>query len=416
MPKHILSVILLLGALTLPIAAAAEALHEHVTDALHAWIGDGKASLELRYRYEFVDQAGFAQDAKSSTLRTHVGFQSGTYRNISGFVQIEDVSPIGHEKFNSSINGRTQYPLVADPDATEVNQAYLTYSGIDNSIIHAGRRSFGLDNERFIGFANWRQNAHSYDGVTFENWALPDLNLFYGYMTKVNRIQSDKHPMGDYDGNMHLFNARYNASSLGVVTAYAYLLDIYNLPWLSTNTYGASVDGELWLSDEISVPYRFEAAKQTDGDHNTNAFDTHYALASIGLAGEYWSVTAGYERLGSDNGQGIMAKLGTYHHFNGWADMFITTPAAGLEDKYLWLDYELPYTDTWFDGTVAMLRYHKFDSIHGSMDYGQEFDADISKFWVDDQYEIGLRYAFYDAQDFATDTHKAILTLRYSYH
>ena len=58
--------------------------------------------------------------------------------------------------------------------------------------------------------------------------------------------------------------------------------------------------------------------------------------------------------------------------FQGWADKFLATPAAGLEDKYL----KVGFTAV---GTQFLLGYHKFDSDTGSLDYGDEIDFSVSK-------------------------------------
>lgn len=39
---------------------------------------------DIRYRYETVDQDGFMQDARASTLRSRLGFKTGLYRDFQG--------------------------------------------------------------------------------------------------------------------------------------------------------------------------------------------------------------------------------------------------------------------------------------------------------------------------------------------
>ena len=38
---------------------------------------------------------------------------------------VEWIESIGREKFNDTINGRTRYPVVADPEDTQINQLYI---------------------------------------------------------------------------------------------------------------------------------------------------------------------------------------------------------------------------------------------------------------------------------------------------
>ncbi len=421
MLKYKMSLYCLLAACILPLstpvfATDATESKNALSTAYTEWFGKGKFDGEFRYRYEYVDDAGFNDQAKSSTLRSRLGFKTGIHHDLSGYVQIEDVRAIGADAYNSLTNGRTSLPVVADPEITELNELYLDYSGFNNSLIRFGRQPISLDNERFIGHANWRQNAQNFDALSLQNWSVNDLNLFYAYVYKVNRILSDDHPEGDFDGNIHLLNARYSGLPIGEIAAYAYLLDIQNITRFATDNFGAYLDGEYWLNDSMSLFYRTEGAKQYSTGDNQFDFENNYFLLSLGIAGDNWSIRTAVERLSGDNGIGFQSMLSTYHHFAGWADQFIITPPKGLEDKYIWFDYELVDTGiAVIDDTRIKLRYHNFDSAAGGISYGQEYNADVTKFWNDKQYEVGLRYAFYDADEFSDDTHKAILTLGYRY-
>ena len=89
---------------------------------------DGKASFDFRYRYEYVDDDAFSRNAKASTLRSRLTFASATWQGVSFLAEFDDVTAIGDDDYNSTANGNTQYPVVADPEGTEVNQAWLKYS------------------------------------------------------------------------------------------------------------------------------------------------------------------------------------------------------------------------------------------------------------------------------------------------
>jgi hypothetical protein len=84
---------------------------------------EGKASFNFRYRYEFVDDENFSKDAKASTLRSRLTFTSAAYKGLSFLTEFDDVSAIGSDNYNSTANGKGEYPIVADPEGTEVNQA-----------------------------------------------------------------------------------------------------------------------------------------------------------------------------------------------------------------------------------------------------------------------------------------------------
>ena len=77
---------------------------------------DAKPVLDVRYRYEHVDQDGIPKNANANTLRTRAGFETGRFYGFGVGFDVEWVEAIGNEKFNNTINGKTQYPVVADPD------------------------------------------------------------------------------------------------------------------------------------------------------------------------------------------------------------------------------------------------------------------------------------------------------------
>ena len=88
--------------------------------------------------------------------------------------------------------------------------------------------------------------------------------------------------------------------------------------------------------------------------------------------------------------------------FNGWADLFLTTPPAGLRDYYATVGttFGVPF----LPGFKADLTYHEFDSDFGGLEYGSEWDASLG-------FKLGVvallaKYARYDASGFAVDTEK----------
>ncbi len=126
----------------------------------------GTASGDIRYRYEFVDQDNSLNNARASTIRTRLGYRTGEYQGFEAFLEAENVTAVGNENYNSTINGNTKRSVVADPTETEINQAYLRYKGFENTSLTYGRQRIALDNHRFIGNVGWRQNEQTFDGFT----------------------------------------------------------------------------------------------------------------------------------------------------------------------------------------------------------------------------------------------------------
>ncbi|MWV18511.1 hypothetical protein F3I16_20965, partial [Pseudomonas sp. L-22-4S-12] len=124
------------------------------------------------------------------------------------------------------------------------------------------------------------------------------------------------------------------------------------------------------------------------------------------------ALKAGYEVLGGDEGPGNRAfqtPLATKHAFQGWADQFLITPADGVEDAYAGVTVPLL-------GGSLQAWYHDFRAEQGSSQYGEEIDLSYAHPIPGVKGLVGLlKYASYDADDFAVDADKAWLQLQYSY-
>ncbi|PCI47142.1 MAG: hypothetical protein COB49_07630 [Alphaproteobacteria bacterium] len=369
----------------------------------------GKAYLKVRVRYEDVDQAGFSENAQAFTIQTKFGYKTATYQGFSGVIEFEDSRNLADEDFNNTLNGNTGFPVIADPSHTEVNQAYLSFTGIEGTKISAGRQSINLGTQRFVGTVGWRQNDQNLDTVTVVNKSLPDTKIFYAYVWNVNRIFGNDSPAGDHSSNHHLINAEYSGLKAGKITAYAYLLDNNDVAGFSSNTFGIRFAGKTKVAEKTSFLYELEYASQTDAANNPGDFTVNYFLASGGVSFSGATLKVSFESLGSDNDGTVSFKtpLATLHKFNGWADKFLGTPAAGLEDFYITGAYK-------FDGVAKGLKaaviYHKFTSQFGDVDYGDEIDAVVS-YAIDKNYSVAVKYADYNADAFSVDTRKLWLTL-----
>jgi hypothetical protein len=169
----------------------------------------------------------------------------------------------------------------------------------------------------------------------------------------------------------------------------------------SCATYGGCFAGNAPVSDEVAFDYRAEFAWQTDYGDSTLRYSADYYNLEGGVNVKPFAFGAGYEDLGSGANTGagggragFRTPLATLHPFNGWDNVFLTTPANGLRDLYGYAQVTLP--------AQVPLRfvYHKFDADYGSGNYGQEFDLIASKkfgkYWT-----ATLEYSSYQGQDAA---------------
>jgi hypothetical protein len=104
--------------------------------------------------------------------------------------------------------------------------------------------------------------------------------------------------------------------------------------------------------------------------------------------------------------------MATLHKFNGWADLFLTTPAAGLQDIYGGVAYKFAAIKA-LPGLNAAVTYHRFNSDLGNLRYGDEWDASLG-------FKLGrvtllAKYADYNANGFGVDTRKVWLQAEFAY-
>ena len=302
----------------------------------------GDAEVSFRYRYANVDDDRFSEEARASTVRSRLSLSSG---RVSGFRlvgELDNVSEIGADDFNEGMGNtpsRTQYPVVADPNGTEVNQAYIEFQK-EGLTARGGRQRINYDNQRFVGGVAWRQNEQTYDGVKFD-YAADKFTIPYAAISRVSRIFGDDVPAGEHEQDgTHLLNVSGNAGTIGKISGYYYIIDNEDASAFSTDTIGVRLTGKQSLdSDEdLSLRYTAEFARQSENADNPISFNANYWTFDGGIVFGKWDLGLGWEVLEGDRnspGQAFRTPLGTNHAFNGWADLFLTTPAAGLDDRYL---------------------------------------------------------------------------------
>ncbi len=353
---------------------------------------DGKTAIDLRYRYEYVNQDGVQKDAGASTLRTRLGYTTAAFEDFTAMLEFEDISVIGTERYDSTLNGKTSYAVVMDPPLTEVNRAFVQFDGVEDTVLRAGRQRIVLGNQRFAGNDSWRQNEQTFDALSAVNKTLVDTELTYAFVTHVNTVAGAM-----LESKSHLFQAAYTGLPVGRVDGYLYLLDL-NGAAEDSATFGARFSGKQVYDQWTSLIYAVELATQSDYADAPSSADADYLAFEIG--GDTSGVTAmfGYEALGGDGVYGFQTPLATKHAFNGWADKFLVTPANGLRDIYVSLGTDI--------GTLSMLGvYHDFSPESGGADFGSEFDFVITRKFAH-YYDVGVKFAAYSADNFDKDTNK----------
>jgi hypothetical protein len=370
------------------------------TDALKG----GEAHLEFRYRLESVEQEPFADDALASTLRSRLNYRTREWRGWSLFAEADNTTVLGDdEAYNSTTNGVTDRPIVADPEYTEVNQAYVQFkAGALTGV--GGRQRITLDDHRFVGNVVWRQNEQTYDALTLKGSPRQDVQLHYSWIANVNRVfgPDEGAQAANFHGAMHALHGKADFGKAGALTGFGYLFDIDNAPALSSQTLGLQWTGTHALTATAKLNWIAGYANQRDGGDNPNDYSADYYRLEGGVTHGAIGFKAGYEVLGGDDtpNHAFQTPLATLHAFQGWADKFLTTPAGGVEDLYIGASGNL--------GPVALqLVWHDFKAEAFSQDYGNEWNASATyKFGAKKNYEALLKFADYQSDGYATDTTK----------
>jgi len=373
--------------LAAPTAFAGETEHgKSITEAL----SDSTVKVNLRARYEGVDQDGKAKDASALTLKSRITVNTGSYSNFSLGLEVDKVDALVD---NYAVPGEaSDYPVVADPQGTDVNQAFIKYANSGFSAV-VGRQRVLHNNQRFVGGVGWRQNEQTYDGVRAQ-YAAGAFSVDYSYIHNINSITS-----ADVKGEFNLVNAKYKINKNHKLAGFAYLLD-YEAAANDKNS--SSTVGALYNGKFGKFLVNASLASQSDNGDNPMSYSAMYINAEAGYNFGQVTVIGGYELLGSDDGKvAFNTPLATKHKFNGWADKFLGTPKEGLEDVYLTAKGKI-------SGVKWAATYHDFSSDEGSIDFGNEIDL-VATYQFNKNYGVLVKAANYSEGDVGTaqtDTNK----------
>ena len=304
---------------------------------------------------------------------------------------------------------RPTHAVVADPMNVELNRLQLQYKSKPLTLT-LGRQRINLDDQRFVGSVGWRQNEQTFDAVRAEA-KLGPVSFDGTYAISQRTVFGiDGGPRTAYDGNFVFLGA---GAKLGPLQAkgFAYLLD-YDLKEqagalaasnANTQTYGLRLTGTFPLSKAAKLNLVASYARQSDWKDNPSRYGVDYVYAEAGLAFKALGLTAGYEKLGGNGTRAFQTPMATLHKFNGWADLFLTTPANGLEDCYGGASYKFAKVKA-LPGLNVAVTFHRFESDLGSAHYGDEWDASLG-------FKLGRvnllgKYARYEASSFSVDTRK----------
>jgi hypothetical protein len=351
-------------------APAGAALADPVQPSLLQAIEGGRPILDLRPRYEQVDQNGLFREAEAFTLRTQLGWRTAAWRRLVAQVEMENVVDLDGQRYNSTLNGKTAYPVVGDPPTTELHVAELQWTPVRDLSATVGRQRINLDDQRFIGTVNWRQDEQTFDAARVDG-ALGRFSLTYIYLEHIDRPFAQAQ---DWSSDSHALNVRFAAAPALKLEGFGYAFDFRQSPANSTQTYGATASGQVQLAP-VKLTYAATYARQQPYRNNPGRFGLNYWHGQLAGSAGPWSVKADYEVLGGDGVHGFATPLATLHAFQGWADVFLTTPAKGVRDASLSLDFKPALKLPALSHPELFIRYDVFKADTDGSSLGREWDA-----------------------------------------
>lgn len=405
------------------LSACSTGMAEPATEAadLKDALTGGKFSGNFRFRYEYADQAGFNQTAEAFTLRSVLGYETKALHGFSINAQVYGVSPLNDDyndaKKGAPIASRTQYPTIADPEDYDFQQLYIQFKNASHQV-KLGRQALILDNWRFVGDVRFRQNWQVMNGLSYVNTSLADTTITAAHFDQVKQINTKIQ-----DADIDILHAKYALTAGTSLSAYGYWLgwDGRALEATSSKTFGARLNGAEKINDDWKVLFTAEYAQQDNYKNGNRNIDNDYYWLGGGLDYHGWYATLNQEKLsGNSNGVAFQTPLGTNHIFNGWTDLFSTTPAEGLDDTILMAGGQLL-------GASIKAEYHlmnadrHFNKAGGGTgnQYGKELDIGVY-YPFSKQFTGSIEYGNFKEGDIRAtgrkrDAEKIWLTASYSF-
>jgi hypothetical protein len=178
------------------------------------------------------------------------------------------------------------------------------------------------------------------------------------------------------------------------LAGYAYLIDLKEAPTASTATYGLRAEWHAPLGNGFAANLTGAFAHQSDYGGNPNHVSLDYWALDGQIAYEGFAAGVGDEAMQGNGIVGFATPLATLHAFDGWADLFLTTPKNGIDD----LHARLSYTQKDAFGIASLtpqIVYHSFTTDRTDTGIGQEWDMALTAAF-DRHFSVEASYAAYD--------------------
>lgn len=370
----------------------------------------GEVHLTFRLRDEYVSDAALSRPADAGTVRTRLSLATPRWSGWRILGEVDDVRA-WQQSYNSTRNGVTDRPIVADPAGTDLNVAAIEWQNAGRRIV-LGRQRANLDNQRFIGASGWRQNEQTFDGLSAGLPLGARVDLTYAAFYNVNRVYgpSNGSQKAEWHGLVQSLLLNLRLGSVGTLTPYFYSMDFHNAAAQSNRTGGVTYKRTWTLGTGWTLPVRAGWAAQSASGANPTDYRATYSDIEAALVHghEQWKI--GRETLGGDPllaNHRFQTPLATLHIFEGWVDKFLTTPPQGVEDTYL------NWTSQW-PRVTTQLSWHDLRAAAIARRYGTELDGSVT-LRLTPHHELLLKGGRYHSQGYGSSATKLWLQWQASY-
>ncbi len=355
------------------LASAAASLPAHGAETWGQALREGDVIVDLRARYESVEQGGFASDADALTnrLRAVSRPRRSKARRFSPRVSSSTIS------WRTTTARRTASRSIPSsrtpPTFAVINRLALINKSLERTTLTFGRQRIVHDDQRFVGNVGWRQNEQTFDGLRAQ-WANPKIKTDLTYAAQVNRVFGPESPQGKWEGDVVLANFGYT-----LPVGHADVVRL--LPRHRQSRFGVEQYGRLEARG-------LEAARQTD-----RHVCARYSATSRGrreprrrrrrLRARRRRAQVREVRRGAGARaarrrwrRGVLDAARDAARVSRLGRKFLATPAAGIEDAYVRFTYPLGKRGR-FTNVAATAVFHDYEADFGSAHFGEELNLQL---------------------------------------
>ncbi len=314
----------------------------------------GKFNINTRLRYEEFDAgSGFLtgpdfgpKDREGMSLRIRYGYTTPDFNGFTSMVEGETLTRIGGKSDDI-------HPLDNLGDGTELNQAWIQYDAVDyGSSIKVGRQIYFLDDHRFIGNVDWRQNVQTFDAATFDYAHIDKLSVKGFYFAEQHSVSGLHNKLEAYG-----LNVSYHFCKGFKLVGFYYDIEGTDSGNASDSnrTVGLRATGDFSFHGQ-DFTYAASMAEQADNSSDMVDYSASYFAGDLSTTAFDITFGCGFEIMEPN----FRMPLSTAHKFNGFADALLPLNgfANGLEDFYIYTGYKISIGN----GIAFKVIYHWFDS------------------------------------------------------